>query len=83
QSQVDPGATLSGELRSFGVDADTNEAVVVFDALLVQGGDPGKFQKRRFEARAPLPAVKPDLVAAALNTAANQVAVDVADWIGK
>jgi cholesterol transport system auxiliary component len=83
QSQVDPGATLSGELRKFGVDADTNEAVVQFDALLVQGDDPAKFQKRRFEARAPLAEVKPDLVAAALNTAANQVAVEVADWIGK
>ncbi|MBL7396034.1 membrane integrity-associated transporter subunit PqiC, partial [Escherichia coli] len=37
QSQIDPGAVLSGELRRFGVDADTNEAVVQFDALLVQG----------------------------------------------
>lgn len=83
QSQVDPGATLSGELRKFGVDADSNEAVVQFDALLVQGDDPAKFQKRRFEARAPLAEVKPDLVAAALNQAANQVAVEVADWIGK
>ncbi|MDG2533458.1 ABC-type transport auxiliary lipoprotein family protein [Sphingomonas sp. HITSZ_GF] len=83
QSQVDPGATLSGELRRFGVDADTNEAVVQFDALLVQGDDPAKFQKRRFEARAPLAEVKPDLVAAALNSAANQVAVEVADWVGK
>ncbi|WP_137861849.1 MULTISPECIES: ABC-type transport auxiliary lipoprotein family protein [unclassified Sphingomonas] len=83
QSQIDPGAVLSGELRRFGVDADTNEAVVQFDALLVQGDDATKFQKRRFEARAPLAEVKPDLVAAALNRAANQVAVEVADWIGK
>lgn len=83
QSQVDPGAILSGELRRFGVDGDTNEAVVQFDALLVQGDDPAKFQKRRFEARAPLAAVTPDLVAAGLNTAANQVAAEVADWIGK
>lgn len=83
QSQVDPGALLSGELRKFGVDADTNEAVVQYDALLVQGDDPAKFQKRRFEARAPLAQVKPDLVAAALNQAANQVAVEVADWVGK
>lgn len=83
QSQVDPGATLSGELRSFGVDADTKEAVVVYDALLVQNGDPAKFQKRRFEARAPLAEVKPELVAEALNTAANQVAAEVSDWVGK
>lgn len=83
QSQIDPGATLSGELRSFGVDADTSEAVVQFDALLVRGDDPAKFEKRRFEARAPLAEVKPDLIAAALNAAANRVAVDVADWIGK
>ncbi len=83
QSQVDPGATLSGELRSFGVDADTNEAVVIYDALLVQGDDATKFQKRRFEARAPLVEVKPELVAEALNKAANQVAVEVSDWVGK
>jgi cholesterol transport system auxiliary component len=83
QSQVDPGATLSGELRSFGVDADTNEAVVQFDGLLVQGSDPAKFQKRRFEARVPVTEIKPAPVAAALNQAANQVAVEVADWIGK
>jgi cholesterol transport system auxiliary component len=83
QSQVDSGATLSGELRSFGVDGDTNEAVVIYDALLVQGDDPAKFQKRRFEARAPLAQVKPELVAEALNKAANQVAVEVSDWVGK
>lgn len=83
QSQVDPGATLSGELRSFGVDADTNEAVVIYDALLVENGDAAKFQKRRFEARAPLAEVKPELVAEALNKAANQVAIEVSDWVGK
>jgi cholesterol transport system auxiliary component len=83
QSQIDPGATLSGELRRFGVDADSNEAVVQFDALLVKGSDPATFQKRRFEARAPVAEVKPALVAAALNQAANQVAGEVADWIGK
>ncbi|MDH4742593.1 ABC-type transport auxiliary lipoprotein family protein [Sphingomonas sp. CBMAI 2297] len=83
QSQIDPGAVLSGELRQFGVDADSNEAVVQFDALLVQGDDATKFQKRRFEARAPLAEVTPDLVAKALNQAANQVAVQVADWVGK
>ncbi|MEN2710900.1 ABC-type transport auxiliary lipoprotein family protein [Sphingomonas sp. NPDC092331] len=83
QSQIDPGAVLSGELRQFGVDADSNEAVVQFDALLVQGDDATRFQKRRFEARAPLAEVTPDLVAKALNQAANQVAVQVADWVGK
>lgn len=83
QSQVDPGATLSGELRRFGVDADSNEAVVQFDALLVKGNDPAAFQKRRFEARVQVAEVKPDQVAAALNQAANQVAAEVADWIGK
>ncbi|MBQ1498017.1 MAG: membrane integrity-associated transporter subunit PqiC [Sphingomonas sp.] len=83
QSQIDPGAVLSGELRQFGVDADSNEAVVQFDALLVQGDDATKFQKRRFEARAPLAEVTPDLVAKALNQAANQVAIQVADWVGK
>lgn len=82
QSQVDPGAQLSGELRSFGVDADTGEAVVTFDASLLRGENPA-FEKRRFEARVPVAKIEAGPVAAALNQAANQVAAEVADWVGK
>ena len=82
QSFSDPGAVLSGELRSFGVDAGTNMAVVAFDGALIRST--GKVvEKRRFEARVPVSAIAAGPVGAALNTAANQVAVEVADWVGR
>lgn len=81
QSLVDPGARLSGELRAFGVDAGTSEAVVTFDASLMRGEDP-VFEKRRFEARVPVSPIEAAPVGAALNQAANQVAAQVAEWVG-
>ena len=82
QSFSDPGAVLSGELRNFGVDAGTNEAVVTFDGSLIR--TTGKVvEKRRFEARVPLSAVAAGPVGTALNQAANTVAGEVADWVGK
>ena len=82
QFQVDPGAMLSGELRSFTIDADTQEAVVVYDAALIREGVAG-VEKRRFEAREPVTAVEADAVGTALNTAANRVASDVATWLSR
>lgn len=82
QSQLDPGAYLMGELRAFGVDADTGEAVVTFDAALIRGTET-VVEKRRFEARVPVAPVEAAPVGAALNTAANQVAAQVADWVGR
>jgi len=82
QSQVDPGAQMSGELREFGVEADSGEAVVIFDASLMRGTDP-VFEKRRFEARVPVSPIEAAPVGAALNRAANQVAGQIADWIGR
>ena len=82
QSQIDPGAQLTGELRMFGVDADRGEAVVIYDAVLVRG-EAAVFEKRRFEARVPVSPIEAGPVGAALNQAANQVAADVADWVGK
>ncbi|WP_448501263.1 ABC-type transport auxiliary lipoprotein family protein [Sphingomonas sp.] len=82
QSSIDPGAMLSGELRSFGLDATTREAVVVYDASLMRSGA-NNVEKRRFEARAPIAAVDATNAASALNAAANQVAVQVADWVGR
>lgn len=82
QSFSDPGAVLSGELRSFGVDAGTNMAIVSFDGSLIRST--GKVvEKRRFEARVPVSKIEAGPVGAALNTAANQVAVEVADWVGR
>ncbi|MFS0772083.1 ABC-type transport auxiliary lipoprotein family protein [Sphingomonas sp. 1P08PE] len=73
---------LDGELRSFGLDATTREAVVTFDASLSRSGRPTT-EKRRFEARVPVPAIDAASVGPALNQAANQVAGEVADWIGR
>lgn len=82
QSLADPGARLAGELRGFGVDATTREAVVTYDAALVRD-EGGALEKRRFEARLPVSAIEPAPVGAALNQAANQVAGEVADWVGR
>ena len=82
QSLLDPGAQLTGELRTFGVDADTSEAVVTYDASLLRGTNP-VFEKRRFEARVHVAPIEAAPVGAALNQAANQVAAQVADWVGK
>lgn len=82
QSIADPGAQLAGELRNFGVDAQTSEAVVTFDGALVR--ETGKqVDKRRFEARVPLSTITPASAAVAINQAANQVAGEVADWVGR
>ena len=81
QSFADPGARLTGELRSFGIDADHNQAVVVFEGTLIRDGAK-TFEKRRFEAREPASAITPDGASAALNRAANRVADDVAGWVG-
>ncbi len=81
QSFADPGARLFGELRNFGVDGDTHEAVVTFDASLIRG-DAAKVEKKRFEVRVPLPVINATTVGPALNQAANAVAGQVADWIG-
>lgn len=81
-SEVDAGGKavrfISGNLLEFGVDAATNEAVVVFDAAKITRGNPT--EKRRFEARRPVAAVEATPVGAALNEAANDVALQIAEW---
>lgn len=78
----EPGASLSGDLRSFGIDEATSSAVVTFDAALLRtAGRP--LEKRRFEARVPVAPIDATTVGPALNQAANQVATEVADWIGR
>ena len=80
QFTFDPGVRLTGQLQSFGVNADTREAVVVYDAALARG--PNSVTTRRFEARVPVAEISATAVGPALNQAANQVAGDVAAWIG-
>lgn len=82
QSLSDPGARLSGELRNFGIDATRSEAVVTFDASLVRVSGT-VVEKRRFEARVPLAVVEANAAGIAINQAANQVAGELADWVGR
>lgn len=82
QSLSDPGARLGGELRAFGIDAATQSAVVTYDASLIRV-DATSVEKRRFEARVPVGAIDAASSATGLNDAANKVAVEVADWVGR
>ena len=77
-----PGARLMGRLTAFELDTTLGAVVVSYDASLAPGeGRP--LLTRRFEARVPTVSEKAPDVARALNAAANKVAVDVADWVGK
>jgi cholesterol transport system auxiliary component len=80
QFTLDPGTRLTGTLQSFGIDADTSEAVVIYDGVLARGAD--AVESRRFEARVPITAIDAASAGPALNQAANQVAAEVATWIG-
>ena len=80
QTSLDPGLLVSGELQRFGYDAATGQVVVTYDAALSTAGG-NQVQTRRFTATAPADGSGPS-VGPALNRAANQVALDVAKWIG-
>lgn len=80
QSISDPSATLAGELRRFGLDATTREAVVTYDAALTRAGAE-TVEKRRFEARVPVSAIDAANAGVTLSRAANQVAGEVASWV--
>ena len=81
QFTFDPGHRMTGQLLAMGVDADRSEAVVAYDATMSRG-DGQRVETRRFEARVPLATVTAATVSPALNQAANQVARDVAAWVG-
>jgi cholesterol transport system auxiliary component len=80
QSGLDPGIVLHGQLQRFGYDAQSRQAVVVFDGALSAGGG-AQVETRRFTATAPADGTGAS-VGPALNSAANQVALEVAKWIG-
>lgn len=71
---------LSGSLLDFGIDAATQEAVVVYDAVRQIRGQ--SIEKKRFESRKSVTAVEAGPAGIALNDAANDVASQVSDWIG-
>lgn len=80
QSALDPGLVVTGELQKFGFDAQQSMVVVQYDAsLATQGGT--HVQTRRFTAALPADGTAAT-VGPALNQAANQVAREVAAWIG-
>ena len=78
---VAPDTRLNGRLLNFGLDAPSLNVVVTYDAALIRS-EGGPVETRRFEARAPVSAQNGPAVALALNRAANQVADEVAGWIG-
>ncbi|UNK80723.1 ABC-type transport auxiliary lipoprotein family protein [Sphingopyxis granuli] len=77
-----PGEQLAGQLMEFGVDARSNEAIVVYQAMRVGAG--GKtVTQRRFEAHEPIGGrIEAKPVGEALTRAANKVASDVGGWLG-
>lgn len=79
QTGFDPGLLVNGELQRFGYDASSGQVVVTYDGSLSTAG--GRVETRRFTATAPADGTAAT-VGPALNRAANQVAQDVAKWIG-
>ena len=81
ESEPGTGASevLSGRLLAMGFDAPSNMAVVRFDAM--RTGKGGTVSVRRFEASQGASA-KPEVLGPALNRAANDVARQVAEWVG-
>jgi cholesterol transport system auxiliary component len=80
ETTLDPGMVVSGQLQRFSYDAQTSQVVVQYDAALSTAGAT-QVQTRRFTATAPADGSS-TTVGPALNRAANQVALEVAKWIG-
>ena len=68
------------QLQRFGYDASSGQVVVTYDGSLSTAGG-SRVETRRFTATAPSDGTAAS-VGPALNRAANQVALDVAKWIG-
>lgn len=71
---------LRGTLRQFGYDAQTSSVIVRYDAI--KTGESGAVETRRFEAVEQGVLANSASVGRALNSAANDVARQVADWLG-
>jgi cholesterol transport system auxiliary component len=80
QASLDPGLVVTGVLQRFGYDASTGQVVVTYDASLSTAGG-NRVETRRFTSTAPADGTAAT-VPAALNRVANQVALDVAKWVG-
>jgi cholesterol transport system auxiliary component len=82
QYSHDPGTRITGTLLKFGLDPNSMQVVIVYDAAMARGGPTGGVVTNRFETRLPVAEATPAAVATALNQAANQLAAEVAAWIG-
>ena len=80
QTSFDPGLLVTGALQRFGYDAASGQVVVTYDGSLSTAGG-NRVETRRFTATVPADGTAAS-VGPALNRAANQVALDVARWIG-
>jgi cholesterol transport system auxiliary component len=80
QAALDPGLLVNGKLQRFGYDAATGNVVVEYDGALSTAGG-AHVETRRFVATVPADGTAAT-VGPALNRAANQVAAEVASWIG-
>jgi cholesterol transport system auxiliary component len=80
QSSLDPGIHLTGTLSRFGYDAQLGAVLVRYDGALSSAGGT-QVVTRRFEAQIPADGTA-GTVGPALNAAANQVAGEVAAWVG-
>ena len=79
QAFLDPGLRVTGTLERFGYDVQTGEVVVIYDAVLSKDGGT-RVETRRFRATAPADGTAAS-VGPAINQAANQVALQAAQWI--
>jgi cholesterol transport system auxiliary component len=80
QTSLDPGLMVTGQLQRFDYDASSGQVVVTYDGSLSTAGG-SRVEARRFTATAPADGSGAS-VGPALNRAANQVALEVAKWIG-
>jgi cholesterol transport system auxiliary component len=82
QTTLAPAMQLNGQLLRFGIDETSSDAVVIYDAVLTR--DAGKtVMTRRFEARSKAATITAKPVGEALNLAANQIADNIATWVGE
>jgi len=79
QFSMAAGKRVTGDLIEFGVDARSRQAIVTFDAAVMDKAS--VTTKRRFTASAPVGAITAEGAAPAIQDAANRVAVQVADWL--
>lgn len=80
QIEATGAGRLAGRLLDMGYDAQRSAVVVRYDAIRETKG--GAVSTKRFEAVVSGIQPKPEFVGPALNKAANQVAQEVADWVG-